>query len=415
MKILHINTYQEGGAAWCARRICNAIVKEGGDTRMLFAHGNTIPEGIEGAIAKPDKELWYSHPILGKVKHILMHMSWYMDEEKMKKILKLKNTEKLFLHQPYSCYKNIVHHPLVEWADIIHLHWVADFIDYPSFFKKVKKPIVWTLHDMYPAIGVMHFESDNTIRPSALDEIDALCRRIKRKSIILANNLNLVAISDRMNSVISSSEILKGFPVSRIYNGVDTNTYKPVEVDRKEYFKNIAKDSLVFMFSSCAINDRRKGIDRVIDALEKVKKESRKNIAMIAVGMVDANDTPTASFPICYTGLIRSEYELSRVYSVANYFINASYEEGFAQTPLEAMACGTPVISTPCSGASDLIRPFNGVICKEYDTSALKDAIIKSISMDFDSNKIRDYILENFDYAKIAKKYLDLYNRIQNR
>lgn len=66
---------------------------------------------------------------------------------------------------------------------------------------------------MSSAIGVMHFESDNTVLPSALDEIDALCRRIKRKLICQTKNLNLVAITDRMNSIISPSEILNGYPV----------------------------------------------------------------------------------------------------------------------------------------------------------------------------------------------------------
>ena len=415
MKVLHLNTFQEGGAALCAIRIDRAMVRQGVESRMLFAQGTSLPEGVNGAIAEKDCIVRLrSNPLFAKFRHLLMRIPWYKNVEKMQIRLDKANIQHLFLHIPYSDYTNIAHHPLVEWADIIHLHWVSGFVDYTTFFKKIKKPIVWTLHDMYPAIGLMHFESDYTVLPSALDEIDVLCRRIKRKSVSQVWNLNLVAISDRMSSIIRSSEILKGFPISRIYNGVDTNIYKPVAVDRKEYFQSIANNTLVFMFSSYAINDKRKGIDRVIDALEKVKYKIRINIAMIAVGMVDANDTPTASFPIHYTGLIGSEEELSKVYSVVDYFINASYEEAFAQTPLEAMACGTPVISTPCSGASDLIRPFNGVVCEDYDSSSLKDGIIKAISMNFDSNKIRHYIIENFELSIVAREYIELYNRILN-
>lgn len=76
------------------------------------------------------------------------------------------------------------------------------------------------------------------------------------------------------------------------------------------------------------------------------------------------------------------------------------------------MACGTPVISTPCSGAVDLIRPFNGGICEGYDSSALKDGILKAILQDYDSQKIRDYIIEYFDYNIIAKEYIELYIKI---
>jgi glycosyltransferase involved in cell wall biosynthesis len=166
------------------------------------------------------------------------------------------------------------------------------------------------------------------------------------------------------------------------------------------------------MFSSYVINDKRKGIDRVIDALEKVKNERKINIALIAVGMTDAIDTPTASFPIHYTGLIKNEFESSRVYSVADYFINASYEEAFAQTPLEAMACGTPVITTPCSGASDLIKPFNGIICNGCCADNLVEGIIRALKIEYDVEAIRQHIIDRYDYSKIAKKYIKLYKNI---
>lgn len=412
IKVLHINTEQSGGAALCAQRINKALVKEGIESRMLFAHGDIVSDGIVGAIAKPDKDFWYSNSFLGKIKHIFMRMPWYMDEEKMMTLLKNKNSDNLYLHIPLTSYKSIVYHPFVEWADIIHLHWVAGFVDYPSFFKKIRKPIVWTLHDMYPVIGVMHFESDYTIRPSALDEIDALSKRIKRKAVSQAKKLNLVAISEKMSYIIKTSEIFKGLPITKIHNGVDTNIYIPKDINKSTYFQNIANDTLIFMFSSYVVNDKRKGIDRVIAALEKVKSITKRNIAMIAVGMSDAKDAPMASFPIHYTGLISKEDELSKVYSVADYYINASYEEAFAQANLEAMACGTPVISTPCSGATDLIRPFNGIVCDGFGVSALQRGIIKAMFSEYDAKKIRKYIINNFDYKTIVHKYVELYDTV---
>lgn len=176
MKILHLNSLQDGGAAWCAIRINKALVQQGVESKMLFAHGQKLPEGIDGDIAKMDvKSCICSNPIFVKFRHLLMRLPWYINVEKMQNKLDKANSQHLYLHQPLSNYSDIVNHPLFEWADIIHLHWVADFIDYPSFFKGVKKPIVWTLHDQYPALGVMHFESEYTVRPKELDEIDSLC------------------------------------------------------------------------------------------------------------------------------------------------------------------------------------------------------------------------------------------------
>lgn len=419
MKILHINTLQEGGAAWCARRINSALVKAGIDSRMLFANGKAMPEGIKGAIAERDIEFWYSNPILIPIKHFLMRLPWYMDEEKMQKILEQKNTDKLFLHQPYSCYKNIAHHPLIEWADIIHLHWVSDFVDYPTFFKNVKKPIVWTLHDKYPLVGVQHYCSKFFPVPEQLSEIDSCCKKIKRKAVLQAKNLHVVAISEQMQSLCGSSEVLKGFPCTLIHNGVNIDVFKPTNILYAAYqmeIQSLPAKTVKFMFSAYNIWDENKGLKRVIEALEETRKVIDVSISLIIVGNVHETDPkPVVSFPLIFTGLIKEQSVLSSLYTCMDFFIQSAYEETFAQTPLEAMACGTPVISTPCSGAVDLIRPFNGVICEGYDSSALRDGILKAISQDYDSQKIRDYIIEYFNYNIIAKEYIDLYCKIQDK
>ncbi|MDR2993391.1 MAG: hypothetical protein LBV11_06090, partial [Bacillus cereus] len=61
---------------------------------------------------------------------------------------------------PFSSYR-LENHPLIKEADIIHLHWIADnFLNYPTFFKNIKQPIVWTLHDINPFRGIFHFDGD---------------------------------------------------------------------------------------------------------------------------------------------------------------------------------------------------------------------------------------------------------------
>lgn len=420
MKVLHINTGQTGGAAWCAIRINNALVQQGIESRMLFSEGNSMPEGVEGTIAERDKELWYSNLILGKIKHLLMRMPWYYDEEKMRKILDRANKEKLYLHQPFSHYKNIAHHPLVEWADIIHLHWVPDMVDYPTFFKDVKKPIVWTLHDMLPAIGVAHYESEFTKLPIQLEKINKLCIGIKKKSVSKANNLHCVAISEMMKDVCKKSDILNAFPCSLIHNGVDTNIFNIHEVNKLDIINKYSynhgeidtKDTVLIMFSSYYIWDKRKGLDRVINAIESL--ETEKKIILLVVGSSNKNKKVESRIPIITTGLITNQTELAKLYSISDYFISASYEETYGQTTTEAMACGCPVISTPTGVAPDLIRPFNGVICNGYDSNDLADGITTALSTEYDSNKIRQHIIDEYDYSIIAKQYIELYTKILN-
>lgn len=416
MRVLHINSSQEGGAAWCAIRINNALIRQGVESRMLFAQGNKLPEGVEGAIAEKDAILKFrSNSLFVKFRHLLMRFPWYNNVEKMQNRLHNVNVHHLYLHQPLSNYTEIVNHPLVEWADIIHLHWVPDFIDYPTFFKRIKKPIVWTLHDQYPILGVMHFESEYTVRPKELDEIDCLCRKIKKKGLSKAESLHVVAISEMMKDIISSSDLLGNYPITLIHNGVDTGIFRRMN-DNKSivsgFISSLEKETKIFLFSSYGIWDKRKGLDRVLEALELVKKINSYNFALVVIGSINKDIQLEASFPVFCSGLVKSQMELAKIYSSVDFFINASYEETYCQTITEAMACGCPVISTPTGVAPDIIQTFNGIICDGFDVSALQRGIQKAVSIKYDAEQIRDYIIEKYDYKIIAQKYIELYTSL---
>ena len=78
------------------------------------------------------------------------------------------------------------------------------------------------------------------------------------------------------------------------------------------------------------------------------------------------------------------------------------------------MACGKPVIATPCSGTPDLIKPFNGIICNGFDSVSIAEGISKALITSYDSDLIRQYIIREFDWEKIVGQYIKLYNNILN-
>jgi len=405
MKILHINTSQVGGAALCAIRINKALVQQGIECRMLFAEGNSLPEGVEGGIAINDPISWNKHWITEKWRHLINRMPWVHDVWGMRFKLKkaIKHLDPIpYVHQPCSTFTNIAHHPLVEWADIIHLHWVSDFVDYPSFFKAINKPIVWTLHDQFPVNGLLHFRSVFYPLPQELLKLDSMCVRIKKDGISQSRNLYIVAISREMKKICLQSDILKDRPCTLIHNGVDTSIFKPTHNEIPPY--SIPTSATVFLFSSYWIGDKNKGLQRTIDALEQVRCDDK---FLVVVGINDCQ--PSASFPILCTGFVHNQCMLASLYTRADYFIQASYDEAFGQTSIEAMACGCPVISTPCSGPQDLILSFNGVICTDFDPLSIAFGIEQALNSKYNRDVIRQYIIDNFDYAKIAKEYLSLY------
>ncbi len=407
MKVLHLNTNQQGGAAWCAIRISKALAKAGVDSRMLFAQGEQIPEGIEGAIAKKDKSFWERNYVLRGCRWLLAQTPWYVDYHKQQVMMDRANTEHLYLHQPLSLYTNIANHPLVEWADIIHLHWVPAFVDYPTFFEKVKKPIVWTLHDKYPAVGALHSCSEFSPVPCKLQPIDRQFRTIKRKGIEKAYSMHIVAISEMMMGICQSSDVLKGFPVCLIHNGVDTNVFRPFDKQKSRIELGLSLNSKIVLFSSYWLHDKNKGLDRLIDAMGHI---DCPNMQLVCIGTPLV--MPRASFQIKQTGLLTDQTIIAKYYSAADLFVQCSYEESFGQTLLEAMSCGTPVVSTPCGIAKELIYPFNGILCKGYKTEDIAFGIKEGLSTKYDSVTIREYIVNHFQYEIIAKQYINLYTKI---
>lgn len=410
MRILHLNTTDYGGAAWCAMRISKALSSQGVECRFLIAEG-TQRENV--VVAKPDKEFWYSNYFLGKVKHLLMRTPFFWDKEKMDKVLKQKNSElekPLFIHGPYSYYKNVVNHPLFEWADIIHLHWVPEFIDYPTFFRRVNKPIVWTLHDKFPAVGVQHVCLECSPVPIPLQPIDRLCRKVKRKSVKYAKNLNLVAISNCMANLCARSEILRGFPVTRIHNGIDGDIFQRYNKVEARHKLGLPLDMPVFMFSSFNIYDKNKGLKLLIEALNEVGGD---NLRLICIGDNNtSNVLPQTNYQIIQTGLIRDQHLLSLYYSAADFYVQCSFEESFGQTPLEAMSCGTPVVAFPSGVIPEIINDNNGVLCRDFTVGALAEGIKTAMQRAYDGAEIRKQILSRFSYDKIAQQYIMLYESI---
>lgn len=415
MKVLHINTMQTAGAALCAMRINNALIKEGIDSRMLFAEGESIPEGIVGAIAERDKSFWYSHSWLLRLKYLLAKLPlWSLeDKEKMEVELQRRNRKlerPLYLHGPSSSYKNIAHHPLVEWADVIHLHWVANFIDYPTFFRDVQKPIVWTLHDLFPAVGALHFESTFYSVPKSLRTIDTYCRKVKRDSMMKARDLNVVAISAIMAETCRLSDVLQGFPVTLIHNGIDTETFRPYNKQTTRLKLGLPNDAKIFLFSANSLDDDNKGLDRLVNALESL---SMSNILLVCIGQCHSKMTFSDTlFPIKITGYVDSQKEMAEYYSASDFFIQCSYIESFGQTIVEAMACGTPIVSTKCGVAPELIQPFNGILCDGFDSDSIASGIRQALSVNYDAATIRQYILDHFRYDIIAKQYIELYQSV---
>lgn len=92
-----------------------------------------------------------------------------------------------------------------------------------------------------------------------------------------------------------------------------------------------------------------------------------------------------------------------------------SYQEAFAQAPLEAMACGLPIIAFPCSGTEELIETNTGVLCRDFTSQALEEGLREAFSINYSSKYIRAYVIDRFSPEKIAQQYIEFYKLVSLR
>lgn len=401
MKVLIVNTTASGGAAIAALRLHMALLKEGVDSKFLTMRwsNNNLPkvfryENIQSALWK---KILYKFRLL-ETKSMKNHKS----------IRSLNGTYEIFTF-PVTDY-NILEHKLVQQADIINLHWVANFLDWPSFFKGINKPVVWTLHDMNPFQGGFHYAEDRQRNKQVFSALDNKLLEIKRLSLDNSTNISIVTPSKWLMYESRKSAILGGFPHYHIPNSLDFDIFKPYQESFAREVFSLPQHKRVFLFVSESMSNHRKGIDLLMGALEIL--ERKFNLVAVAIGRKPEDETKFKG--IHFLGVIQDERLMALAYSSADAFVLPSREDNLPNVMLEALACGTPVIGFNVGGISDAIQHgVNGLLANEISASSLAAAIEDFIlgNMSFSHDAIRASAIKKYSNKVQAQEYVELYKK----
>ncbi len=310
--------------------------------------------------------------------------------------------------------------------DIVHLHNIHGYyLNYPILFRALKEhgcPVVWTLHDCWPLTGhCAHFDAAGCDRwkshchdcpelcsyPKSL--VDASRRNfdIKRRCFTsIENQLTLVPVSDWLADIVGQS-FLQHCRVHRIYNGIDTEAFRPIKPVIDNTSAN--SDSRRIVLGVASVWTRRKGLDDLLALSDILPSDYR----LVIVGL---SRSQLRSLPASVEGIGRVEdiERLAGLYSAASVFVNPTYEEAFGLTNVEAMACGTPVVTYNSGGCSEVVTPAVGRVVKKGDVAGLLRAI-EDIACD--DNRVlcgncREYAVERFDSRRCSADYLGLYESL---
>lgn len=411
MKILHVATTDSGGAGIGMLNIHKALLSHGIDSKILLANKTTSSDTIFQMESNFQMFHWSNNKFLRKVQGFARNRGYLKTpveqlHHKIRLSSKLCNASVCFT-SPVSTY-DIAEHPLVKEADIIHLHWVGDFLDYQSFFSKIDKPVAWTLRDENPGLGGFHYRTDKNIYGKYYEELEDTFFRIKANAIMDNDKLSLVALSDIMIDFCKSVSYLSNKRIYKIYNSIDSDCYFPTE-------KHIARQVLGFddnvftiSFISLYLSGNRKGLNNLMKAVEQVGFPVR----ILCVGRNDFFKNEYENV-FCY-GSIENSRLLSLIYSASDVFVNPTLQESFGKTNIEALMSGVPVISTSEGIAPEVIDDECGCLLEDRKPRTIAAAIRYVKDKSYNRALIRDKVKDLFSPDKIANQHIDMYNDMLN-
>ncbi len=310
--------------------------------------------------------------------------------------------------------------------DIIGLHNLHGYyLNIELLFEYLQKseiPIVWTLHDCWAFTGhCTYFDSVNCEKwktqcslcpktkfypTSYLIDNSKNNYSIKKTLFNLPKRIQLITPSNWLNTLVKQSFL--SHPVHTIYNGIDLNIFKPsysAHLLREKHKLN--NKSVVLGVAS--IWDKRKGLEDFIELSKLINIE----IQIILIGL---SKNQIKNLPTNIIGVERTEnvQQLAEYYSLANVFVNPTWQDNFPTTNIESLACGTPVITYNTGGSPEAIDENTGIVLSKGDVNGLNRAIIQIVKngKDFYQTNCRKRAELLFDkndrYMDYFKKYKQL-------
>ncbi len=311
--------------------------------------------------------------------------------------------------------------------DVIHLHNLHGYYLNANllldFLAEYNKPVVWTLHDCWILTGhCCHFLladcqkwqrqcgrcPQKKVYPSSyVFDNSAKNHKEKIQRILAIKKLHFVAISDWIKSLISQSP-LKCVPTTTIRNGVDLAVFKPMSDFPVEKYGIGAKKVVLFVSS---VWSKEKGFDFI----PKIANALGPEFDCVVVGASDAQIKSLSKYGVYAIKRTENTQELAKLYSYASVVANPTLQEGLSMVNIEAICCGTPVITFDSGGTREtIVNEKNGAVVACGDVSAMVEKIKEYASKD-KKYFYEDYIESaktHFDKNIAWNKYLELYNAL---
>lgn len=304
--------------------------------------------------------------------------------------------------------------------DIIHLHgivgWYVNIDLFFSFLRKYDKPVIWTFHDCWAFTGrCIYFDAVNCERwktgcgncpqigympRSWWFDLSAWNYRRKKRLFTGIRNLTIVTPSDWLARLTRES-FLGERDIRVINNGINLDVFKPTTGTLYDELCTTKKKIVLGVAGTWSL---RKGLDTMLRLAEDLPDE-------YLVVIVGEEGDSTAKLK--YIKRTTNQMELAQVYTAADVFVNPTLEDNFPTVNLEALACGTPIVTYETGGSPESVTEQAGCVVAQKDYEAL----LNSVKLVCENGKkhYQAACLENakkYDMWARFNDYVDLYEQV---
>lgn len=407
MKLLIVNTFDtQGGAARAAYRLHQGLINHGVDSRMLVQEKSTDDFTVLGPTSKCAylfSRLRANFDVVPLYLYPGRHTSLFSSA-----ILPDTIKEEINTLSP----------------EVVHLHWVSYGFMRIETLAAIRRPMVWTLHDMWPFTGGCHYSEgcDHYLQGcgccpllGSTNHFDLSRWNWNRKAdkwLVLP--MTIVTPSRWLAERARKSLLFRDAIIEVIPNGNDLTRFKPRDKSLCRDILSLPQGKKIILSGGidCKSNGR-KGFDLLLSALH-ILKETVLDVELVIVGAAEPEITVDFGIPTHYLGMLSDEITLSLVYSAADVFVAPSREENLSNMVLESISCGLPCVAFDIGGMPDMIEHrISGFLAPPFDTADLATGIaliLKNDALRSDmSHRSREKAEREFAIELVASRYDQLY------
>lgn len=398
MRVLQINTiYKNKSTGRTCLELSKALKEEGHACLTAYGH---IDVGEEDSYCINSNLEYKIHNVLSRLTGLEGYFSYFPTKRLIKKIKEFN-------------------------PDIIHLRNLhGHYLNLPMFFKFLKKsqiPVVMHLHDCWILTGkcchpTYHNNCNGWLTEckncpargeypvSWCFDFSKMMFKHKKKWFAGIENCTVVGVSDWIAGEGKKS-YMGHFPVKRVYNWINTDVFKPYEVNKTEY--GLAEDKFTVI---CAGADWNQGNVKTNDLLSLAEKLGDE-YQILLMGRVDE----TINHPrIVKAGFVSDTKTLAQMYSVGDAYVHLSTADTFGKVIAEAMACGTPAVVYNVTACPELVAEGCGAAVELHDVDGIAEELkkIKENGKSAYSAKCVERVKANFSYEKNVQQTIEIYKEL---